>query len=85
MNLGVTHAECASAHVSLQFATMLRFTSRQRKMVIGKVPDLANLTFRSMVVGQFLTDRPFSLRLALIGFGVWAVLAIFAPKVAGDE
>lgn len=54
-------------------------------MVIEKVPDLANLTFGSMVVGQFLTDRPFSLRLALIGFGVWAVLAIFAPKVAGDE
>ncbi|MBI4266717.1 MAG: hypothetical protein HY657_20305 [Acidobacteria bacterium] len=54
---------------------MLRLTERRRAVVIEKLPDLANLILGSTFLGQFLTDRPFSIVLAAAGVGVWAGLA----------
>jgi len=65
--------------------TMLRLTSRQRTMLIEKVPDVANLILASTFLGQFLSGRAFSIGLALAGLGGWALLAIGAFMVAGNE
>ena len=64
---------------------MLRLTPRQRTLVIDKVPDVANLIFASMFLGPFLTDRPFSLVVAVTGFGIWAALAVFVFVVAEND
>ena len=65
--------------------TMLRLTPRQRTMLIEKVPDVANLTLASTFLGQFLSDRPFSLVLGFAGLGAWTLLAIVAFMLAGDD
>lgn len=54
-------------------------------MLIEKVPDVANLILASTFLGQFLSGRPFSRGLALAGLGGWALLAIGAFMVAGNE
>ena len=42
-------------------------------MLVDKLPDLANVVVGGAIVGQLLSDRPFSMRVALIGIGVWAL------------
>ena len=46
---------------------MVRLTRKQREVLVDKVPDIANLVAGSMFFGQFLTERPFSVALAIIG------------------
>ena len=53
---------------------MLRLNRRQREVLIEKMPDVANLVAASTFLGQLLTDRPFSLRLALGGIARWTLL-----------
>ena len=53
-------------------------------MLIEKVPDLANLVLASAFLGQFLTDRPFSVVLAIAGLIGWAGLAALAFAVAEE-
>ena len=50
---------------------MLRFTERQREALIDKLPDAGNLAAGSMLLGQFLVDRPFSIVLAVTGTIAW--------------
>ena len=64
---------------------MLRLKSRQRGVLVDKVPDVANLAAGSMFFGQFLTDRPFSLRLAVWGMAAWAALWIFTLVLAEGD
>ena len=64
---------------------MLRLTVRQRTMLTEKVPDVANLTLASTFLGQFLSDRPVSLTLALAGLSAWTALAVLAFVVAGND
>ena len=64
---------------------MLRLKPRQRTVLIEKVPDVANLAAGSMFFGQFLTEQPFSLALALLGMAAWAALWIFTLVLAEDE
>jgi hypothetical protein len=54
-------------------------------MLVEKVPDLANLTLASSVLGQFLGDGPFSLAVAAPGIGTWAALMSLAFLLAGTE
>ena len=56
-------------------------------MLVDKLPNAANLVVGALFVGQFLSDRPFSLTLALSGIAVWVVLMGFALVVAviGDQ
>jgi hypothetical protein len=63
---------------------MLRLTPRRRAMLSEKVPDLANLVFASTFLGQFLTDRPFSVVLAVAGFVSWGGLLVLAFAVAEE-
>ena len=64
---------------------MLRLNAGQRQMLVDKVPDSANLVIGALFLGQFLSDRPFSLALALFGIAAWTVLTGFALAVAGME
>jgi hypothetical protein len=54
-------------------------------MLVEKVPDLANLTLASSVLGQFLGDAPFSLAVAVPGVGAWAAMMSLAFLLAGRE
>jgi hypothetical protein len=53
---------------------MVGLTSEQGRMLIDKLPDVANLALGALVFGQFLGDRPFSLRVAILGASTWAIL-----------
>lgn len=53
---------------------MLRLTSAHRRVLIAHVPELANVGAGSLLFGQFLSDRPYSLALAAGGIGLWCVL-----------
>ena len=64
---------------------MLRLRSRQRRVLIDKMPDVANVAAASMFFGQFLSGQPFSLRLAAGGMAAWAALWIFTLVLAEDE
>ena len=64
---------------------MLRWTRRQRQVLVEELPDLANLVIGGLVVGQFLGERPFSMTLAFVGIAVWVVLTGFAIVVARDQ
>jgi hypothetical protein len=64
---------------------MLRLTARQREALIEKVPDFGNLAAGSMLFGQFLTERPFSLALASAGAATWLALWVFVLVLAQGE
>ena len=53
---------------------MLRLNRRQHEVLIEKMPDVANLVAASTFLGQLLTDRPFSVRLAIVGIATWTLL-----------
>jgi hypothetical protein len=63
---------------------MVELTSEQRKMLIDKLPDAANLALGALVFGQFLGDRPFSPGVALLGTVAW-VLLLGSAFVLGRE
>ncbi len=63
---------------------MLLFEEGQRQMLADKLPDAGNLAVGALFFGQFLSDRPFSIILAISGNGAWLVLIsvgiVFARK-----
>lgn len=66
---------------------MLRWNAEQRHVLVDKLPDVANLVVGAFFVAQFLSDRPFSLALALSGVAAWVALMGLALMVArtGDQ
>jgi hypothetical protein len=50
---------------------MLRLRAGGRALVADKLSDAANLAVGAMVFGQFLSDRPLSLGLMVLGAGIW--------------
>ena len=63
--------------------TVLDWNPRQRALVADKPFDAGNVAAGGMLFGQFVTDRPFSLALAVIGVVVW--VAFFAISVALEK
>lgn len=53
---------------------MVGLAIEQRRMLMDKLPDAANLALGGLVFGQFLADRPFSIALAIVGMTTWAGL-----------
>jgi hypothetical protein len=64
---------------------MLRLTSGQRRVLVENVPELANFAAGSLLFGQFLSERPYSLALALAGIVAWAALTGIALFFAAGE
>jgi hypothetical protein len=54
--------------------TMVRFSQKQRAMLLDKLADAANLALGALVFGQFLGDRPFSFGVAAFGLTAWFAL-----------
>ena len=57
---------------------MLSLSDGQRQLLVDKLPDVANLAIGALFFGQFLSDRPFSIALALFGTGAWMALMSLA-------
>jgi hypothetical protein len=53
---------------------MIGFTSEQRRMLIDKLADAANLALGALVFGQFVADQPFAPTVAILGMSAWASL-----------
>ncbi len=50
-----------------------------------KLPDVANVILAGLVVGQALSERPFSPVLAVAGMGAWVLLMTLAVLFAASE
>jgi len=64
---------------------MLRLRPRQREVLVEKLPDVANLVAASTFFGQFLTDRPFSVSLAVGGITTSMLLWIATLLLAEEK
>ena len=53
---------------------MLDFDPDQRRMLMNKLPDAANLAVGALVFGQFIGARPVSWGLIAVGLWTWAAL-----------
>ena len=53
---------------------MVRFSQKQRALLLDKLADAANLALGALVFGQFLGDGPFSFGVATFGLTAWAAL-----------
>ena len=64
---------------------MLRLKLAHRKVLADKVPDAANVVLAGLVVGQALSERAFSLRLAAVGIAVWVAFIAAAVLISVQE
>ena len=66
---------------------MLRLTPARQKVLVAHLPELANVAAGSLLFGQFLSDRPYSVGLALLGVAAWFALMgiVFLFADAGRE
>ena len=63
---------------------MLRLKPAHRVVLADKLPDAANVVLAGFVVGQAISERPFSLALASIGTGVWVAFMVVAVLLAAQ-
>lgn len=52
--------------------TMLSLNKTQIALLADKLSDVANLAAGALIFGQFLSERLFSLPLAVFGVGIWS-------------
>jgi hypothetical protein len=64
---------------------VLRLQQAQRRVLVAHLPELANVAAGSLLFGQFLSERPYSLGLAAVGVGAWAVLIGAVFVIAAGE
>ena len=64
---------------------MLRLRSRQRTVLLEKLPDVANLGIGALLFGQFVSNQPFSPWLGLSGFVIWIALMAIPLLIAGED
>jgi hypothetical protein len=63
---------------------MIRLKPAYRRILVAHVPELAHVAGGSLLFGQFLTDRAYSLVLAALGVAAWFALIGFTFLVAND-
>ena len=64
---------------------MLRLRPRQRTMLLEKLLDVANLGVGALLFGQFVSNQPFSLRLALSGCVIWMAFMAITRSIARED
>ena len=64
---------------------MVRLKPTQRRMLVDKIPDLANIGAGLFVFAQFIGEGPSSLSLLLIGLAIWAAVLAGMTAIAGGE
>ena len=55
-----------------------------RRVLVAHLPELANIAIGSLLFGQFLSDRPYSVTLAIVGTAAWFALIALTFLVAND-
>ncbi len=61
---------------------MVELSEGQRRVLIDKLPDIANVAAGAMVFGQFLSDQPFSVPVAAAGAVGWWALSVITLFLA---
>jgi hypothetical protein len=64
---------------------MLEFGSSRRAVLSETFRELANLAGGAMVLGQFVSERPLSVGIVLVGVLAWLTLVGLALLYAGDR
>lgn len=64
---------------------MLQLKRGQRTVLVEELPDFANLAAGTLFFGQFLSDRAFSMALAVFGSVVWVGLMACVMVLAARE
>lgn len=64
---------------------MLRLSRGQRRVLIDRVPELANFGVGSVFFGQLLSERTFSLLLAVGSVALWFVFIGITFWLIGGE
>ena len=54
-------------------------------MLLEKLPDVANLGVGALLFGQFVSNQPFSLRLALSGCVIWMAFMAITRSIARED
>ena len=57
-----------------QVRTALELNERQRTVWIDTLSQAANVALAALLFGQFVSDRPFSIIVAVGGFAAWSAL-----------
>jgi len=63
---------------------MVGLSDDQRRMLLDKLPDVANVLLGALGVGQFLTEQPFSLSFAVTGIIGWLTLFTLAFRLGRE-
>ncbi len=64
---------------------MVVWTPEQRRTLIDKLSDGANMALGALLFGQFLSERPFSALVAVGGIATWAALFGSALWLGGQR
>ena len=64
--------------------TMIRLKPAHRLVLVAHLPELASIAIGSFLFGQFLSDRPYSVVLAIVGIAAWIALIGLTFLVAND-
>jgi hypothetical protein len=64
---------------------MVRLTPAQRRVIVDKVPDLANIGAGVFIFWQFVGQQPASWRLFLVGLLVWVGVMVAAVLISGGK
>ena len=64
---------------------MLRLDQSQRRVLVDKLPDAANMAAGALFFGQFLAGQPFSLAPGLSGIGAWIALMGWTLAMAAEK
>jgi hypothetical protein len=64
---------------------MVRLNRAQRRVLVDKVPDAANVAAGAMLFGQFLSDRPFSVLSGVSGLSLWILMMAWTIALARKD
>jgi hypothetical protein len=53
---------------------MVGLKPAHRRVLVAHLPELANIAIGSFLFGQFLSNRPYSVVLAIVGIAAWFAL-----------
>lgn len=62
---------------------MIELNAKRRALIADKLFDVANVGVGGMVFGQFLSEQPFSVVLALTGVAIWVTLFVVSVAIEG--
>jgi hypothetical protein len=65
--------------------TMFRLKPAQRRVLVDKVSDFANIGAGAFVFSQSIGEQPASLRLLAVGIALWTGVMVVVMLIAAGE